>query len=62
MHTSISRLRQAGFIEGMSLLTLLLIAMPLKYFADIPMAVTICRLSSWRIVCHLYARFGICDF
>ncbi|MDR0126987.1 MULTISPECIES: DUF3817 domain-containing protein [Bacillus] len=41
MHTSISRLRQAGFIEGMSLLTLLLIAMPLKYFAGIPMAVTI---------------------
>lgn len=41
MHTSISRLRKAGFIEGMSLLTLLLIAMPLKYFADIPMAVTI---------------------
>lgn len=39
--TSIGRLRQAGFVEGMSLLILLLIAMPLKYMADIPMAVTI---------------------
>ena len=30
-----------GFIEGMSLLILLFIAMSLKYWADYPMAVTI---------------------
>ena len=33
--------RAAGLIDGISLITLLCIAMPLKYFADIPIAVTI---------------------
>lgn len=39
--TPIDRFRFMGFIEGASLLILLFIAMPLKYWADIPMAVTI---------------------
>lgn len=41
LSTPIGRLRTMGFLEGMSLLILLFIAMPLKYMANIPMAVTI---------------------
>ena len=37
----IDYLRIAGIMDGISLLTLLFIAMPLKYFADLPIAVTI---------------------
>ncbi len=33
--------RKIAFAEGISFLALLLIAMPLKYFADMPMAVTV---------------------
>jgi integral membrane protein len=36
-----SRFRKVAFAEGVSFLVLLAIAMPLKYFANIPMAVTI---------------------
>ncbi|MFD1739393.1 DUF3817 domain-containing protein [Bacillus salitolerans] len=38
---SLGRLRVIGFIEGLSYLILLFIAMPLKYMADFPLAVTI---------------------
>lgn len=34
-------LRRVGIVEGISLLILLFVAMPLKYFADQPMAVKI---------------------
>ena len=37
--TPLSRLRLVGFLEGLSFLVLVLIAMPLKYFADSPLAV-----------------------
>ena len=40
LHTSIGRLRAIGFIEGLSFLLLLGVAMPLKYFAGMPQAVT----------------------
>ena len=33
--------RKIAFAEGVSFLVLLFIAMPLKYFADLPMAVTV---------------------
>ena len=33
--------RKIAFAEGISFLVLLLIAMPLKYFANMPMAVTV---------------------
>ena len=33
--------RKTAFVEGISYLVLLLIAMPLKYFAGMPLAVTI---------------------
>ncbi|MGD6818858.1 DUF3817 domain-containing protein [Metabacillus sp. 84] len=39
--TPIKRLRVIGTIEGLSFIILLAIAMPLKYMADIAMAVTI---------------------
>ncbi|MVP00251.1 DUF3817 domain-containing protein [Paenibacillus lutrae] len=41
LKTPIGRLRVVGFIEGISYLLLLFIAMPLKYFADMPAPVTI---------------------
>ena len=41
LHTPIGRLRFIGLIEGISYLVLLGIAMPLKYLADMPKAVTI---------------------
>lgn len=40
LRTSIGRLRVIGLIEGISFLLLLAIAMPLKYFAGFPQAVT----------------------
>ena len=41
LKTPIDRLRAIGLTEGVSFLLLLGIAMPLKYFADLPRAVTI---------------------
>ncbi len=41
MNTSIRNLRFIGLAEGVSFLVLLLIAMPLKYFLDFPMAVKV---------------------
>jgi len=48
---SLERLRIIGIIEGISFLVLLGIAMPLKYMADMPMAV--------RIVGSLHGVFFI---
>jgi integral membrane protein len=44
MKNPISVLRVAGLIEGVSFLVLLGIAMPLKYFAGLPMAV---KIAGW---------------
>jgi integral membrane protein len=41
LKNSISRLRTIGLIEGISFLVLLGVAMPLKYFAGLPQAVTV---------------------
>lgn len=41
MKKSFHWFRKVAFAEGVSFLVLLLIAMPLKYMANIPMAVTI---------------------
>ncbi|MEC2076670.1 DUF3817 domain-containing protein [Metabacillus fastidiosus] len=41
LKTAIGKFRFMGFVEGISLLVLLFIAMPLKYGMDIPQAVTI---------------------
>jgi integral membrane protein len=39
--TPIGRLRVIGFVEGVSYLLLLFVAMPLKYLAGLPMAVRV---------------------
>lgn len=39
--TYLRRLRLLGLVEGCSTLVLFFVAMPLKYFADLPIAVTI---------------------
>lgn len=44
MRSRISTLRLIGFIEGVSFLVLLLIAMPLKYYLDLPLAV---KITGW---------------
>ena len=41
LSSSVGRLRAAGMIEGVSFLLLLGVAMPLKYFAGMPLAVKI---------------------
>ena len=53
--TSIGRVRLAGFIEGVSYITLLGIAMPLKYYADKPEYVRINGMIHgvlFIILCH----------
>lgn len=39
--TTVGRLRAAGMVEAVSFLLLIGVAMPLKYFAGMPLAVTI---------------------
>lgn len=41
LSSALGRLKVIGFIEALSFLVLLIIAMPLKYLADIPEPVTI---------------------
>lgn len=41
MNKQLSILRKVGIAEGISFLVLMLIAMPLKYFYDMPMAVKV---------------------
>ncbi|MFD2170402.1 DUF3817 domain-containing protein [Tumebacillus lipolyticus] len=41
LKTPIGRLRAIGWVEGVSFLVLLLIAMPMKYWMDIPGPVTV---------------------
>jgi integral membrane protein len=41
LSSAIGRFRLMGFIEGLSLLILLFIAMPLKYYAGLPEVVTV---------------------
>jgi integral membrane protein len=40
-HSAIGRLRLIGYVEGASFLILLGVAMPLKWFAGVPEAVTV---------------------
>jgi len=54
--TAVGRLRAAGMVEAVSFLLLLGVAMPLKYFAGMPLAVTI---AGW-IHGLLFLVFGMC--
>ncbi len=59
-NTAIGRLRMTGIIEGISFLMLLFIAMPLKYFADIPEAV---KYTGWihglLFIAYLFALLQV---
>ena len=55
MKTKYSIFRKVAFAEGVSFLVLLFIAMPLKYFGDIPKAVTL--VGSLHGI--LFVAFGI---
>ncbi len=55
MNTPLSRLRLIGFIEGISYLVLLGVAMPLKYFAGFPSAV---KYTGW-VHGVLFVGFGL---
>nr|WGD86202.1 DUF3817 domain-containing protein [Bacillus subtilis] len=61
LHTPIGRLRTMGFIEGMSLLILLFIAMPLKYWAELSACGDNCRFGSRRVVHFVFACLGLCN-
>ena len=54
--TTVGRLRAAGMIEAVSFLLLLGVAMPLKYFAGIPLAV---KIAGW-IHGLLFLAFLVC--
>jgi len=41
LSSALARLRLVGFLEGVSFLVLLVVAMPLKYFAGMPEAVRV---------------------
>lgn len=40
-NTLVARFRTVAFVEGLSYLALLFVAMPLKYYADMPIAVRV---------------------
>lgn len=58
LKTSLGRLRVIGWWEGWSFLLLLGVAMPLKYFADMPMAVRVVGLAH-GILFMLYVVIAI---
>ncbi len=55
----LKKLRLIGIIEGISTLILFGIAMPLKYFADLPMAVTIVGMLHGLLFVALVVMFVI---
>ena len=58
--TTLSALRQIGNIEGISYLLLLGIAMPLKYLANMPMAVRIMgSIHGFLFVAFCWALFRV---
>lgn len=57
-------LRVSGLLEGISYLLLLLVAMPLKYYADFPEAVKVAGmlhgiLFIWFVLSIIWARFAL---
>ena len=59
LRTTVGRLRAAGMVEAVSFLLLLGVAMPLKYFAGMPLAV---KFAGWihgllfLAFCRVFAR------
>jgi integral membrane protein len=58
-HAFLSRLRILGIVEGTSTLVLFGIAMPLKYFAGIPEAVTLVGSVHGALFVALVAMFAV---
>ena len=56
LDTPTARLRTNAFVEGISYLVLLLIAMPLKYFAGLPLAVRISGAIHGALFVYLMAQ------
>jgi len=56
LSTTVGRLRAAGMVEAVSFLVLLGVAMPLKYFAGMPLAV---KIAGW-VHGLLFMAFGVC--
>lgn len=56
-HGYLHRLRLMGYVEATSTLLLFGIAMPLKYFADMPLAVTVVGLIHGVLFLTLTAMF-----
>ena len=54
--SAVGRLRAVGMVEAVSFLLLLGVAMPLKYFAGMPVAV---KIAGW-IHGLLFIAFGLC--
>lgn len=54
--TAVGRLRAVGMVEAVSFLLLLGVAMPLKYFAGMPLAV---KIAGW-IHGLLFIAFAVC--
>ncbi len=54
--SAVGRLRAVGMVEAVSFLLLLGVAMPLKYFAGMPLAV---KIAGW-IHGLLFIAFGVC--
>jgi len=60
--TELKKFRLINKIEGISFLILIFIAMPLKYFADIPMATKIVGMTHGLLVfAFLYQLFATSD-
>ncbi|MCG2614079.1 DUF3817 domain-containing protein [Terrimonas sp. NA20] len=58
--TKIGRLRIIGFLEGISLLVLVFIAMPLKYFADDPeLTSTLGRIHGALFLLFLFSTLSV---
>jgi len=59
LQSSIGYLRIIGFLEGLSYLLLLFIAMPLKYFFDLPESVTIVGMAHGVLFVLFIISLGI---
>ena len=58
LHTPIGRLRIIGFVEGISYLLLLFVAMPLKYLAGLPAAVSVVGMAHGVLFVLFVAALG----
>lgn len=58
LHTTLGKLRVVAFVEGVSFLLLLFIAMPLKYWAGLPQAVRVVGMAH-GLLFVLYVLYAV---